>query len=316
MAITILPVTPVTGSDDPASQISVDEVNNGFQKVHQSASGLIGLDAAGDSIVIPLGTNLSFTGSPIQIDAASGGGSGDLLSTLLNSEVPITSSTTATISKMHVVSGASDWTLTLPAASGNTGKFIGVRVANSYTKLLYLVGNGSPSELIDGAQTRIMWAGETAILLCDGSNWFKIAGRSIPMTIRANRTTDYSTINASTWTAIPLTTQVFGTALMWDSGNSRAKAVRAGFYQATAYTYVSQVTGSLTFMFVSTGVNGTQDDYQSCLGNAGNAAAVYGTLLSLAVNDYVQPMVYQDATTAKILGAGHAYIALQEVLAW
>ena len=104
----------------------------------------------------------------------------DMLATLAAAEISVTGTATATISRMHVCSGTSaDYTVTLPAASGNAGKLIGFRMANGLTKFVTLDGNAS--ETIDGLTTRVMWAGESAILLCDGSNWFKIAGRSIPL---------------------------------------------------------------------------------------------------------------------------------------
>jgi len=55
----------------------------------------------------------------------------DMLSTLTASEISITGATTATISRMHVCSGTSaDYTVTLPAVSGNTGKLIGFRMSS------------------------------------------------------------------------------------------------------------------------------------------------------------------------------------------
>lgn len=52
MALAIVPITPVTGSDDPAYQISVTETNNGFQKITQDAAGLLGATASGNTSIL------------------------------------------------------------------------------------------------------------------------------------------------------------------------------------------------------------------------------------------------------------------------
>ena len=105
--------------------------------------------------------------------APSGGSGGDLLSALLNAEVSITGATTLTASafgKLHVCSGtAADYTVTLPAVSGNAGKFIGFRMASGLTKIVTLDPNAS--ELVNGLATWPMMANETAVLYCDGTAW-------------------------------------------------------------------------------------------------------------------------------------------------
>lgn len=108
------------------------------------------------------------------------GGGGDLLSQLILPEVDVTGATTLQLGIMHVCSGTdSNYTVTLPAASGNAGKFVGVRMSKDLTKLVTIDAAGS--ELIDGQASRILWAKESAILMCDGVGWTKVAGKSIPM---------------------------------------------------------------------------------------------------------------------------------------
>lgn len=107
----------------------------------------------------------------------SGGGGGDMLSTLVSAEVSITTTATLTISKMHVCSGTTaDYTVTLPAASGNAGKFVGVRGATALTKKITIDGNAS--ELVNGVASMDIQAGYSVILMCDGANWFTISQRS------------------------------------------------------------------------------------------------------------------------------------------
>lgn len=104
-------------------------------------------------------------------------------SRIYQSEISITGATTATIGRYHVCSGTSaDYTVTLPAASGNAGRMITLRMSPALTKLVTIDADGS--ELIDGALTRPMWANEVAVLLCDGTGWTKIGGKSIPLRAR------------------------------------------------------------------------------------------------------------------------------------
>lgn len=114
----------------------------------------------------------------------------------LNGENSITGTATAVIGRLNVCSGTSaNYTVALPPVSGNAGKYIGFRMAAGLTKLVTLDGDGT--ETIDGSTTRVMWAGETALLYCDGSTWTKMAGKSVPMSCSMSRTTT-KTISAST----------------------------------------------------------------------------------------------------------------------
>ena len=134
------------------------------------------------------------TVNTIRIGQISFGELGQKVATLVQSEVAITAATTLTstaFGKYYVVSGTSaDYTVTLPAAAGNNGKIISIRIAGDATKLFTIDGNST--ELIDGEQTRVMWAGESAVLLCDGSGWTKIAGKSIPF-----KAAMYNSVNQS-----------------------------------------------------------------------------------------------------------------------
>jgi hypothetical protein len=124
------------------------------------------------------------------------GGGGDFLYPLTAAEISITTTATATLDRMHVCSGTSaNYTVTLPTAVGNAGKLIGIRMSNALTKLITLHGNST--ETIDGTLTRIMHAGESCVLLSDGTGWCKISGKSLPF---------MAMITASSVTTIPPTT--------------------------------------------------------------------------------------------------------------
>jgi len=100
------------------------------------------------------------------------------LSPLASAEIQIAAAASLTIGRAHVCSGtAADYTVTLPAAAGNAGRYVSVRMAPSLTRWVTLQGAGA--ELIDGLNARNMWAHESATLLCDGAAWTKVAGRSV-----------------------------------------------------------------------------------------------------------------------------------------
>jgi hypothetical protein len=155
----------------------------------------------------------------------------DYLSALTGAEIAITTTATLTINRQHLISGTSaDYTVTLPAASGNADNFIGIRISPVATKLFTLDGNGS--EKIDEALTKIMWAGESAMLYCDGSNWFKVAGKTIPMTAKLYLGTTQSLPN-STLTVVFLDTVASNpTGLMANTANNRIDILRPGKYEA------------------------------------------------------------------------------------
>ena len=89
-----------------------------------------------------------------------------------------TTYTATTSDDVILVSTAAAWTLTLYAASGNSGKSI--RIKKTSNDLNPLTIDGNASETIDGATTTtIDTIYEEVTLVCDGSNWH-IIERLIP----------------------------------------------------------------------------------------------------------------------------------------
>lgn len=109
---------------------------------------------------------LSGTGS----DCGAGGGGGDILATLVNSENIITTSSTLSLSTMNVASGTVNLTLTLPTAVGNTNKMVGLRGASGFTGAGSIVATST--QMIDNATTTLGLLNEDVyIFKSDGSNW-------------------------------------------------------------------------------------------------------------------------------------------------
>lgn len=247
------------------------------------------------------GTNvyLAHTGGTV----SESGTSSDLLSTLVDSEVSVTTTATLTISKMHVCSGtSSDYTVTLPPASISTGKLIGVRMATGLTKLVTVKGNAS--ELINGLNIRIMHAGESAILLCDGASWFKIGGLSIPMTCFASWVGS-SAGTDNTWVPVSVDTNTDG-SLMYDATNDRISILRPGRYAAN--TFVSTVTATnilLSSLFVNASM-------ASCFNGANPTGwASAANHVTLVAGDYLRPGYYKGGGSIDSLS-----ITVTEIPSW
>lgn len=158
----------------------------------------------------------------------SGTGGGDRLATLANAPNLITNTNAnLTYGTWNVVKATTTAvTVTLPAPSGN--QLLGVRVDPSSTHLVTVSQHAA--ETIDGSATRIMWAGEKAELLTDGTNWYKVAGIALPMICRMSLSGAQS-IPQNVVTQVLLdTTLVDNTGLMADTGNNRINCQRPGIY--------------------------------------------------------------------------------------
>ena len=110
----------------------------------------------------------------------SGGGSGGLTVTATK-----TSGYTAAANELVVCNASGGgFTVTLPAASGNSGKKVGIKKIVTDTSFNQITIDGNGSETIDGALTRkLNTFGEYMELICDGSNWLTVLHRcSTPWT--------------------------------------------------------------------------------------------------------------------------------------
>lgn len=232
----------------------------------------------------------------------------DFLAPLFSAEVSVTAAITATVGRQHVCSGTSaDYTVTLPAASGNAGRLIGFRMASGLTKLVTLDGNAS--ETLDGVLTRIMWAGESCVLLCDGSNWFKVAGVSKPQTIKLVRTTTLSIAHNTL-------TDVTWTAATWDdlsgfTSGTTATIRRGGRYDVIGTAAWASNSTGLRFINAATSAANVASDRRQALNES---EAVLCDRVAASVSDTFKLTVYQ--TSGAGLNLTGATLSAVEVQPW
>lgn len=252
----------------------------------------------------------------------------DLLSALTAAEVSVTGTTTLTSSafgRMHVCSGTSaDYTVTLPPVSGNSGKIIGFRMASGLTKLVTLDGDGT--EAIDGETTRVLWKNESAVLLCDGTAWTKIAGKSIPMLCTMYPAAAL-TVNDNTATKVPLdTTSSDNTGFLADpTTNKRINIKRKSLYFITATAYYNSGTQIANIVQARIHVNGS---LASAAFNVLNAIAAANVAFVRAVfpvqmnaGDYTELYAYQTSVAAAsrdliVNSINNTSFSLAELVQW
>lgn len=206
-----------------------------------------------------------------------------------------TTTYTATTSDDVILASGSAFTITLYAASGNSGKILRVKKTDSsLTNIITIDGNSS--ETIDGALTTTLNTQyEEITLVCDGSNWY-ILERNIP----------------SEWTAYTPTFAGLGTVGTINVLSRRvgdSLQVRASWVNGT----VSGTTASMTLGYGGTSGNVTTDSTKvpviSKVGdgfrspNTVSAVSVLGTggatviQFSLIANATVNPNVAQAGSS-------------------
>lgn len=245
------------------------------------------------------------------------GGSGDIVSELVNSEVAITGVTTLTstaFGKMHKISGTTgNYTVTLPAASGNAGKIIGLRIAGNATKLFTIDGNGS--ETIDGVTTRVLWANEVAILECDGTGWTKIAGKTIPMMCRLEY--QGTEITYGSLQALQFDTEVFDVGDLGDTANDRIVARRAGKMRVFAQCRWYAGAATRTYILLRLGGTATMSDEKPSQSATALSSAV-ATVVEVAASTAIDFQCYTNNSRKIYSAVGTEYTSFvaEEIPTW
>jgi lysophospholipase L1-like esterase len=207
-----------------------------------------------------------------------------------------TTLTSAALGTSVACTVGSAFTLTLPTPVGVAGQQISVRVVSASTQLLTLA---TAAGNIDGQSTRIMWAGESATLLSDGTNWVKTAGRTIPMRCSLRMTAAQTLPNGANTTATLDTTTLDNTGLMATLGSNGITVQRPGTYTVLARTGMDQpATNCIRFSSMAQ-KNGTtivvEQETFVFAGAFPSFCAVDD--ITLAAADIVKLQAYQTCTT-------------------
>ncbi len=239
--------------------------------------------------------------------AAGGSGGGDLLSTLVNTEVTVDAAATLTVGKMHLITDSgtpANYTVTLPAVSGNAGKFVGMRVSASATKHFTVDANGSEKIWTSRGEveSRIYVATESAIFQCDGKRWHVICETMRALAFHAHQTNAQS-ISASTATKVTLDTERFDLGGCFDSTtNNRFTPTAPGLYSFGSAVSIASISADKN-VWCGIRINGSTTYWsqaQSISVNGMNPSAAGSLLFSLnGTSDYADLVVYHSDTGVK-----------------
>ena len=282
----------------------------------QKSSNLSDL-ASASTARTSLGLGTAATHAATDFDAS---GSAFPLSTTSEAAISGTTvMTSADIGLNHACTCSSAYQVTLPTPVGSTGKLIGVRVVPSSTNLVTLA---TAAGNIDGLSTRIMWAGESAILESDGTNWVKLAGKSIPMKCSLSQAGAQS-INSASFTVLKLdTTRFDNTGLMAVAlASNEITIVRPGAYLVIGSPSLNQAPAN-SARCISLVLKGGTSVIEKELSALGGAWPQFHAIdeITFAVADVVSLEFYHAAGSAWAVAAGSTVVTptltVQEIPAW
>jgi hypothetical protein len=244
----------------------------------------------------------------------------DFMSSLSAAPVSITGTANLIAGRMNVCSGQVAYDVGLPTPVA--GQIVGLRMApygaspGQLNKIITLwPGTGT----IDGAANRRMWAGEFAVLYTDGTNWFKLFGRSIPMFCAMYRTSNLSVPDV-TETVVPLDgTTSDPTGQMADAIiNNRINIVRPSSYQCVVtLTWLSAAVSSVYAAYIhKTGA--TIGQVSALVTFVDFPVLQVSAVNNCTTTDYFQPAAFQKTGSNQLVigGSTNTYIQVLELPAW
>jgi hypothetical protein len=223
--------------------------------------------------------------------------------------IAINTATTLTLGKHHVISDLSspaDYTVTLPAVSGNGGKMVSVEIAASTTKLITVDADGS--ETIAGNANQIMWAKENIILKCDGSQWSFVVKNLIPMSFDVFNSANQSTLTLAQYNQANLAGVVSDPGGMLSSNTVVIKRPALWSISATGghtTTATPLTRGILKVYLNGANIGAICDLFPNSGVGVGTMGTSGATQLTLAAADYLSLYLYTTAAsgTCSIQGA-------------
>ena len=232
-------------------------------------------------------------------------------------------STTTTLSSAYLgkmiacTATAAAFTLTLPTAASYAGYQIGVRITPSSTKLVTLASSGGTFE---GLSTRVMWAGESATLESDGTNWIKIAGKTRPMTCQYQDITAIAIATASQTTITFDTISRDNTGLM--ASSSRIYINRPGLYSVKARIGLANAPANsircITTVYKNLATTVIQQEVNAVTGTY--LTFVASDDIALIAGDFLQLQFYHAAgvnwSTYGVTGSSNSAMTVTEIPDW
>jgi hypothetical protein len=120
------------------------------------------------------------------------------------------------------------------------GQLCRIVIDRTSTKLVTIDPAGSTT--IDGITTRVMWAGETALLAWTGSEWEKRAGKTRPMACTMFLSASQSIASATLTKVLLDSIASDNTGLMGDATNKRINFLRPNRYIVSAEVVLEMVS--------------------------------------------------------------------------
>lgn len=214
--------------------------------------------------VLAAGTNITLTnsGGVVTIASTGGGGGGDAVANLVNAINALTNpaGTTLTVNAWNAITATAVCNAKLPVPTA--GHAIGVYITQASTNMFTLNPNSTEKIQPGNNSSRVMWQGESAILISNGTDWIKTAGLTIPMRVVMSSPSNQS-IAVGTPTRINITASADdNTGLMADTTNKRIVIQRAGDYSVMAGIGASpngagDVSGSCNYYIYKNSTTGT-----------------------------------------------------------
>lgn len=227
-----------------------------------------------------------------------------------------TTLTAAGVGKVHVCTGTSaDYTLTLPDSGMIAGDLMAVQMGTAVTLTKLVTLDATSGNLIDGQQTRVMWSNEVAILRWDGTNWTKIAGKSIPMNCRMFGAGGRSIATASQ-TKLTIGSTSFDVGGLADTSNSRVVIRRAGNYSLLAYLRAGALITASRFS-LELRKNGSFLAITEVGASSTGVGITSNDIVPLVAADTIDAYAYQDTGSSMTTGTAPApYLAVTEITSW
>jgi hypothetical protein len=198
------------------------------------------------------------------------------------------------------------FTLTLPAASGNTGLTFYITKIDSSTNIVTIDGNSS--ETIDGTTTKLLGSQyDSIVITCNGSNWFSVS-KDYDIATRCKTAAGQSIPNA-TDTVVDFGTKDFDTHNAVTTGASwKFTAPEAGKYLVEAMIKFTSGGGwasgeTATIKIRKNGSSQKDVENTQQAGHSNSVVIVATDTVSLAATDYIEIVARQNSGASLSLSA-------------